>query len=261
MASRVVRSKPMGVPEFFFRWRPQRSPWVPKLLAVMLVAVAFGLLMALRVRVVAPERSAPRKASAIFLRDDAEGRAMSLRAKEGGPFPSKFRLSAWDGLAELEGRAMEAVRFQPQPYVSPMQDLPRENELRPLELAVKGQSFFPKRAPVAVAAPSPARLRLAPALYLLAGIPNETLPSALPAFEAPVDGSMAAASWRFLLRLNEEGDVTDCVSLEKGGEAGALKLEMWLRKIRFQRELGKPSRWIAVAVGFTNQPADGPHAR
>jgi hypothetical protein len=73
---------------------------------------------------------------------------------------------------------------------------------------------------------------------------------------------MSSASWRFLVRLNPDGGVAECVSLEKGGEAGAPELEAWLHQIQFKPELGKPFRWIAVGIGFTNQPvADGPDAR
>ena len=58
-----------------------------------------------------------------------------------------------------------------------------------------------------------------------------------------------------------EGSVAECVSLEKGGEAGAAELEAWLHKTQFRPELATPFRWISVGVGFTNQLTDGPSAR
>ena len=39
------------------------------------------------------------------------------------------------------------------------------------------------------------------------------------------------------------------------------RFEAWLHRIQFKPEPGKPFRWIAVGVGFTNQPADGTDAR
>ena len=156
---------------------------------------------------------------------------------------------------------MNAVRFQPQPYVPALRDLPAENQLRPLELATKGELIFPSRKSAPTTTPDPAELKLAPTLYPLSGITRESLPETLPPFNDAVTAAMSSASWRFLLRLTAGGSVAECVSLEKGGEAGAPELEAWLQRIQFQPEPAKPFRWIAVGVGFTNQPADGTDAR
>ena len=245
--------------QWVFRWRPLRQPLFPKLFAVALVGGAFTyLITSVRVRVNGLEKSTPRKASVIFLRGDAQGRALSLRAQEGGPFPSRFGLSQWGGLAALEATAMDGIRFQPPAYEPKLEDLPPQSRIEPQEFAAKGSRFFPTRPQAPDQAPDPANLKLAPVLYPLSG---EALPSDLPAFDAAVDAAMSAASWRFLLHLNPAGGVVECVSLENGGEPGALELEKWLRKIPFKPEPGKPFRWIAVGIGFTNQPADGTDAR
>ena len=262
MASGAVRAKLAGTPDLMFRWRPINPLWLPRLIALAFAAVALALLVTLRIRVVAPEKSVPQRAAVIYLRDDAQGRDLSLRAQEGGPFPARFRLSQWEGLAELESSAMDASRFQPEPYVSPIRELPAANQLRPLELATKGQFFFPQRAPAATDAPALPQLKLAPALYPLAGVSPETLPLDLPSFAGVVDKEMSASSWRFLVRLNPDGGVAECVSLvEKVGEARAPELEAWLHRLQFRPEPGKPFRWIALGIGFTNQPADGTDAR
>ena len=237
MASGTVRPKLAGTPDLIFRWRPINPQWLPRLIALAFAAVALALLMTLRIRVVAPEKSVPQRAAVIYLRDDALGRDLSLRAQEGGPFPARFRLAQWQGMAELESSAMETSRFQPAPYVSPIRELPAPNQLQPLELAAKGQSFFPPRATPATDAPAPPKLKLAPALYPLAGISQETLPRDLPPFDGVLDGEMSATSWRFLLRLNPDGGVAECVSLvEKVGEARAPELEAWLHRIPFKPE-------------------------
>lgn len=260
----MVKSRESGrAPEWVFRWRASQTPLFPKVFATLLAGAAFAFLItSVRIRVVALEKSVPRKASVIYLRDDAEGRALTLRAHEGGPFPSRFEPSQWQGMARLEAEALDAVRFQPQPYVPAVPDLPPENLATPLELAAKGVSFFPKHAASPMAAPVHAKLKLAPVLYPLSGVSSATLPAALPPFEAAVDSAMSSASWRFLVRLNPDGGVAECVSLEKGGEAGAPELEAWLHRIQFAAEPAKPFRWIAVGIGFTNQPvADGSDAR
>lgn len=247
-----------GTPEMIFRWRPVRQAYFPKLLALVTVGLGFVLLLALRVEVTAPEKSAPRKAAIIYLQDNAEGRALILRAREGGPFPSRFALSDWQGRAEIENAALAAVSFQPQPYVPALGDLPTENAVKPLELAAKGLSFFPNREPLPIAPPDVARLKLAPVLAPLSGITRDALPVALPSFAGNPD---AAASWRFLVRLNAGGGVEECVSLEKGDEPGAAEMAAWLRRVQFQPELAKPFRWIAVGIGFTNQAVDATDAR
>ena len=262
MAGVAVKSKLTSPPDLVFRWRPIKPQWLPRLIAVAFAGVALALLMTVRIRVETLGKSEPRRAAVIYLRDDAQGRHLSSRAQEGGPFPAKFQLSQWEGLAELERSAMEAARLQPEPYVSPIRDLPAENQLESLELAAKGESFFPQRSPALVDTSALPKLKLAPTLYPLAGISSESLPLDLPPFNGLVDGEMSSSSWRFLVRLNPEGGVVECVSLvEEVGETRAAEMEEWLRRVQFKPKSGEPFRWIAVGIGFLKQPADGPDAR
>ena len=246
-----------------FRWRPLKEPLLPKVFALLFVGGGFAFLItSVRIQVKALEKSTPRKASLIYLGDDVRGRAMSLRAQEGGPFPSRFELSQWGGTATLEAAAMDEIRFQPPRYDPKMEDLPPDNAVQPLALAAKGERFFPRRAVVLENPPEVGRFKLAPVLYPLSGILGEALPVDLPPFDSAVDAAISSASWRFLVRLNLEGGVAECVSLEKGGETGGPELENWLRRVQFKSESGRPFRWIAVGIGFTNQPvADGSDAR
>lgn len=263
MAGGAVKShKPKAAPEWVFRWRASKTPQFQKLLALAIAGVAFAFLITkVRIRVRAPEKSSPQKASLIYLREDAQGRALTLRAREGGPFPSRFELAQWQGLAELESAALEATRVQVPPYIPALRELPVANRVTPLDLAAKGELFFPRHSPLVVNAPDSPPLKPAPVLYPLSGVSPDTLPVDLPHFDAAVDGTMASASWRFLVRLNPSGGVAECVSLGKGGEPGAAELDAWLHRIQFKPEPEKPFRWIAVGIGFTNQPADGTHTR
>ena len=249
-------------PDWFFRWRPRKPKWLPGVIAVSFAGVALALLMTVRIRVVTPELSSPRAAAVTYLRDDSQGRELSARAQEGGPFPARFYLTQWEGLAAMESSAMEAARVQPEAYVSPIRELPAANQLKSLELASKGKSFFPQRTPAMAAPMAVPKLKLAPALYPLAGISRESLPLDLPPFGGEVDSETSSSSWRFLVRLNPEGVVVECVSLvEKVGETQVPELTAWLNQIQFKPEHGKPFRWIAVGIGFINQPADGTDAR
>jgi hypothetical protein len=264
MASAATKShQPTTPPEWVFVWRGRTRTYFSTLAAIALVSLATAVLLGtLRVKIAVPQPMAPRKASMIYLTNDEQGRALALRAQEGGPFPSRFQPSQWEGLATMEAAAMaEARAAASPPYVPALRELPLDDKIPALELASKGRPVFPKRTPVLRAAPDPAKMKLAPTLYPLSGIAPGQIPAQLPPFAGTVDGPMTAATWRFLVRLNPEGGVVECVSLANGGEAGALELSNWLQSIRFQAADGDAFRWIAVAVGFSNQPADGPDAR
>ena len=263
MASTAVnRPRLMNTPEWVFPWRGRKRTFFSMVMAHLIVAAGFAVLLGtVRVRVISPKPLAPRKASLIYLTDDAQGRALALQAQEGGPFPSRFEPSQWEGMAALEAEALAASLRPNRPYVPALRDLPKETRIQPLELAAKGETVFPKRKPASGPAPDPTRLKPAPTLYPLSGIPADAIPAKLPPFTGTVDSAMTSTSWRFLVRLNPEGGVAECVSLEKGGEAGALELETWLHGIQFHPPSATPFRWIAVGIGFSNQPTDGTDAR
>ncbi|MEO5712772.1 MAG: hypothetical protein ABIT37_04730 [Luteolibacter sp.] len=262
MASTTVRQpRLMNTPDWVFPWRGRKKTFFSMLVAHVMVGAVFAIMLGtVHVKVISPKPMAPRKASLIYLADDSQGRALALRAQEGGPFPLRFQPSQWEGMAALEAEAMAATR-QAKPYVPQLRDLPKETRIAPMELAAKGEPVFPKRKPVARAAPDPAKMKLVPTIYPLSGIPAEAIPTELPPFTGAMGSTITAASWRFLVRLNAQGGVAECVSLEKGGEAGALELESWLHGIQFRTTSEKPFRWISVGIGFSNQPADGPDNR
>jgi hypothetical protein len=249
--------KLMGTPEWIFHWRRVREPFFPWLLAVALVAGAFLLGVAtLRVRVQVPEKSVPHPASVIFLNDDAQGRALTLQAQEDGPFPSRFVLSQWAGMADLEAAVLRPAGETLPPYVPQVPDLPKETKLPPPLLAATGAAFFPERVVIPTPILDLEKRRTTPVLEPLAGITAETLPRGLPVFQAVVDRPMAAADWRFLVRLDPTGSVVECVSLKKGEEPGAAELAAWLQQIPFPPAPGKPLRWIVLGIHFTNQLTD-----
>lgn len=253
--------KPHRSSEWVFSWRPLGSPLLPKFFALAFAATAFALLItSVRVQLVRPDKVSPRKASLIYLGDDVESRALALRAQEGGPFPSRFDPSTWQGLAETERLAMDAAGYQPPAYEPVFKELPEENLVAPLVLSPHGKAFFPERPATAVSeAPTASDHTLAPRLFPLSE--SAPTPTSLPPFTAPVDAVMTSANWRFLICLSPAGTVTQCVSLEKGGEASADALVAWLRQVPFTPAAGTNDRWISLAVGFTHAPSHGTDAR
>lgn len=252
-------------PEWVFSWRRPKASRFPKWFATLLVGAAFAfLLTSVHIRVVPPTPWASRKASLIRVTDDTDSRALTLRAREGGPFPSRFEPSEWMGIASIEKASLAATRWSPPPYVPTIRDLPDQEPAPTLRLATKGEPVFPRHAPKQQSTGQPAKLKLAAVLYPLSGITAAAIPNNLPSFDGTVDATMTAEPWRFLIQLTPAGNVMHCVSLTDADEAGVKRSEQlatWLRRVQFNPEPGKPSRWIAVGVGFTNQAANGTESR
>jgi hypothetical protein len=258
MARRVsMKIKRQEAPDWIFPWRPTGEPLFPKLLALAAVSVMFALMLsALRVRTVVASPWAGRKASVIQVLDDVDGRALTLRAREGGPFPSRFEPAEWPVFATLEKAALDAARAPLPPYVPALRELPPEITRSPA-LAEPGKVVLPTPT-----APSPTAMvadhgPLKPRILPLSGINTASIPDELPAFSGEVTPSMAADAVRFLIRIDAAGYLTDCLSLDAGDEAGPSPLETWLRGIRFKPDPSKTTRWAAVRVAFTNPPAHG----
>lgn len=261
MAKRVsMKHKRREAPEWVFPWGGPRASSFPKVFAVLLVGVGFAVLLTwVKIRVTAPVPWAAPKAAVIQVLDDAEGRVLTLRAREGGPFPSRFDPAAWDLTPAIEQAAWQAARWRPPPYVPPLRELPDE-PARP-RLSKPGAPVMPARQAPAEPTPLAGKRVLVPALDPLSGITREEMPEKLPPFAGEVDAAMAAVPWRFLLRVNAAGGVLDCVSLTGGNEPGKAALEAWLRRVSFQPGRAGTTRWIALGLGFSNQPADGTDAR
>lgn len=263
MGKRVsMKQKRLAAPEWVFPWRGVRQSPLPKVLAVLLTGVGFAVLFtSLRIQVAATVPWVSRKAAVIKVLDDANGRALTLLAREGGPFPARFEPSEWEGAAAIERESYQAARWRPEPYVPVLRTLPEPDAVQPLPLAARGEPVLPDRRSLARVMPPMEKTVSVPVLYPLAGITIESVPRELPPFDAEVDAAMAAEPWRFLLRLNAAGAVVDCVSLSGGEVAGAATLSDWLRRVSFPPAPATPERWISVGLGFSNQTADGSAAR
>ncbi|MCX6865577.1 MAG: hypothetical protein NTV46_05050 [Verrucomicrobia bacterium] len=263
MEKRVSKKhQQMAAPEWVFHWRRLRGSTFHKASILLAVGGVFAFfLTSVNIRLAPPTPWAARKASVFFVTDDAAGRALTLRAREGGPFPSRFDPSEWEHSVVLEQTALQAARWTPPPYVPVLRDLPDRGFDMPLPLATRGVPVLPIRSLPVVDAPISVKLKLVPVLDLLSGMPAAAMPRELPPFDGTVDATMAAEPWRVLVRLDSAGNVRECISLVGGDGVGSSPLENWLRRVSFIPAPAQPSRWIAVSVGFTNQPADGPDAR
>lgn len=256
----IARNKLQAAKSWIFRWKGLDGPPLRGFLALLVTAGAFSLFAAtVRVRVSAPQQWIERKASIIHLPSVGDGAMWALRAKEGGPFPSRFEPREWEELSGLGNAAALVLRGAGIPYQPALRELPADEGPVRLDLAAKDERVFPKRAPRPSPPPPEGEAKLSPVLFPLSGIPMESMPAVLPPFAAPVDAAMAAGAWRFLIRLRPDGGVAECVPMID--QAGGQALADWLRRIDFGAETAKKSPWIGIGVGFANLTADGPDAR
>lgn len=260
MARRVsIRHKRREAPEWVFPWRPRGESYFPKFLALAFVTVLFTLLVtSVKIQVTVPTPWAARKAAVILAANDAEGRALTLRAREGGPFPSRFEPTEWEVLKDMEKSAFAETRWTPTAYEPSLRYLP-EKPLRLPLLVDQDEAVLPKRTTPPAKVPSAQNRRLSPVIEPLSGVDRAAIPQLLPPFESVVDAELTSETWRFLVRLGAAGNVEECAALTGGDEKRQMLLSKWLRRVVFKED-AKPARWIAVAVSFSNQPltpADG----
>jgi hypothetical protein len=262
MAKRVsMKHKRMAAPEWVFPWRRPRGPQWPFLIAVATSGAVFALLLSsVRIHVSSPVSWTAAKASVIRVLDDVDGRALTLMAREGGPFPSRFDPADWPWARETGREVYQSARWQAPPYVPALRELARKQAAASRWISPRGP-VLPVRKPAPAVVLTPEKRALQPVLLPLSGIDAASLPRELPSFDASVDPAMTAEPWRFLLRLGTSGAVLDCFPLAGGDEAGPSALDGWLRRLSFNPDPAKADRWIAVGVGFANSPDHGTDAR
>lgn len=257
MAGRVsMRQKRKEAPEWIFPWRARRASPAPKISAFFIALGMFAVLFAfVRVQVSTPTPWAAGKASLIRTLDDAEGRALTLRAREGGPFPSRFEPSGIGWTRDWEQSLQGVVRWRPPAHQPALRELPEmfpaEPRFSPPDVAV-----LPRRRPPAPDAATQKTMPQ-PVLYPLAGLTADELPQELPVFTGDTPPAMLAEPWRFLLRVDSEGRVRDVVPLVGAAGTGHSPLIGWLRGVRFPTTDAPAERWIALGLGFTNHPTHG----
>ena len=257
MAERVsIKEKRKDAPAWAFVWKSLGRPLSAHLLPIMLVGSLFALaLIALRIQVTPPKPWSARKGSLICAVDNAEGRALAMRAREGGPFPSRFDLREWSGTAALEEALLDRTMHGSAPYVPKLRNLEGNPLAGELALFTPGVPFLPKHEPEGVAAERPVKNSyLVPVLRGLTGIRAADMPVDLPPFDGASAVKLSSRDWRFLIRLDSSKHVDECVSLS--GEDDAV-LVNWLQGVSFQAKSIKTPRWIAVEVGFINQETNG----
>jgi hypothetical protein len=91
----------------------------------------------------------------------------------------------------------------------------------------------------------------------ISGISAAEMPRALPEFSAEINGKSLRDSWRFMIHVDADGRVLDCIALNGGESSATSALAEWLRQVEFQPSPHAAARWFAIDLGIINQ---APHA-
>lgn len=248
-----MRQKRQEAPDWIYPWKGRREPIWPRLVAVICgVLFCAGLLTFLRIETTNPSPWGLEKASVIHVLDTPEGRELALKARENGPFPVRFETSDWPQL----------VRFQEQQLMqlSQSHSAHRPQLRKWQEPAPEEPPIWKSNAGVLPSLPKPAPLPEIPAtgaphptIRPISGLAESEIPSSLPRYEGVTDAAMLSGSVRFLLRLDAEGRVTECLALSGADTIEATAgLATWLRGVRFSPK-GQAGTWAAVNLVFLNQ--------
>ncbi|WAC19822.1 hypothetical protein OVA24_00325 [Luteolibacter sp. SL250] len=259
----MVRDRLHATRRWIFRWRGLDGTPLRGFLALLITGGLFALFAAtVRIRVSAPQQWVEKKASIIHLPADGAGRTWALRAQEGGPYPARFDVGAWEKSAGMEDSLISATRLSIGGYEPKLKELPAREEILPVYLADKDERIFPKHAAKSGPDAPPVASIPVPVLYPRSGITSEELPAILPVFDHAGLKEVAgeSAPREFLLELDRSGSVLSCTDLSGGDGVPAIR--NWLGKINFGPAVAGKSPTLAVAVGFTNIAVpDGPDPR
>lgn len=248
-----MRQKRLEAPEWIFSWKPRGEPLAPKLFAITFAASVTAALIGLtRIHTSSPDPWGLDKANIIHVPDTPEGRALALTARENGPSPVRFETSDWPDLVRFETEQLARVSWvetQYRPELRPWQEPP------PALPAIwrSDTTVLPPTAPP----PDPPQIPPAgqphPVILPLSGIAESEVPSSLPRYSGPMDDTMMSGSVRFMLHLDADGLVNECIAIAGGDSIEATReLEHWLRAVKFPERNRKPG-WIAVRIVFLNQ--------
>ncbi len=238
---------------WIYPWRAGGGWQLGTWLAVLVVTALFAVVwITVRVKVPRPVAWAAPQAGVMVVTD---GGGISgewfRRAVAMGPFPSRFELSSWSGIAAQQQALEEAARIPEEDYAPVLRKFPEVTSERS-SLAVRGEPVLPRRS-LPTDAPALGDLTLVPELAPLSGIKPADLPTVLPPFKAEVTPQLAAGDWRFLVCLDAHGRVLDCVSMSGTAEQGVLELRQWLCQVVFASSGAGNERWVGVRIGFKNR--------
>ena len=259
MTTRVVSDKRrIHAGEQLFAWSRKSDSRLPMLVALMITSAAFAFMLhSLRVDLGSQASTHDDHAALILAGSDAIGIELKRRAREEGPFPLRFDPAGDEAVVRLQQAALDVIRFSPPPYVPTLRPLRETSTIVSPSLAPVGEAEFPRRPLPSIEIPVKSESRPQPMLTPISGISAAEMPRALPEFFAEIKGKSLRDSWRFMIHVDANGRVLDCIALSGGESPATSALGEWLRQVEFQPATHAAARWFAIDLGIINQ---APHA-
>lgn len=259
MTTRVVSDeRRINDAECLFAWSRNSDSRLPMLAAFLITSAAFAIMLhSLRVDLGSYALSRDDHAALILAGSDAIGIELKRRAREEGPFPLRFDPAGDDAVVKLQQAALDAIRFSPAPYVPRLRPLRETSTIATPSLAPAGEAVFPRRPLPAIETSVKSESRPQPMLTPISGISAAEMPRAMPEFSAEIKGKSLRDSWRFMIHVDANGRVLDCIALSGGESPATSSLVDWLRRVEFQPGTHAADRWFAIDLGIINQ---SPHA-
>lgn len=254
----VLDERRINDAERLFAWQRKSDLRLPMLAAFMITSAAFAFMLhSLRVDLGSYAPTRDDHAALIIAGNDAIGIELKRRAREEGPFPMRFDPADDDAVVKLQQAALDAIRFSPPPYVPTLRPLRETSTIATPSLAPAGEAVFPRRPLPAIETPVKSESRPQPMLTPISGISAAEMPRALPEFSAEINGKSLRDSWRFMIHVDVNGRVLDCIALSGGESLATSALGDWLRQVAFQTGSHAADRWFAIDLEIINQ---APHA-
>jgi len=241
-----------------FEWRKPRARRFGKLgMLAFAVGIFIFPLSMIRINLGKPPIQETHAASLMLLTPENDPMYWLGMARDLGPFPTRFDPADWEASRLRVADVLDGVRNRSIPPHQPRYlDFPSEASPPSIPLVVKGSRILPVVEPPEFKPMQAVRVRPAPSLYPLS-VDAAELPETRPPFRVEVTPEMAAQAWRFLLQISPDGAVLHAVALIGQNAPGRTDLIDWLQAHRFPAKEQPHDRWVAVAVTFQNQPANG----
>jgi hypothetical protein len=244
--------------ERLFAWSRKNDSRLPMLVALMITCAAFAFMLhSLRVDLGSQAPTRVDHAGLILAGSDAIGIELRRRAREEGPFPLRFDPLSDVAVVKLQQAALDAIRFYAPPYVPTLRPLRETSTIATPSLAPVGEAVFPRRPLPAIETSVKPESRPQPMLTPISGISAAEMPRALPEFSVEINGKSLRDSWRFMIHVDANGRVLNCIALNGGESPATSALGEWLRQVEFQPGTHAADHWFAIDLGIINQ---APHA-
>ena len=245
----------MNKNDLIFDWSDADSHRGWKGASVLIAALGFGfLLSAIHVDFDFRELSSVKTASVLYLPDQEAGRTWRMIAEEEGPFPGRLEISGEHDVLEEFGSTALIEGDAWNTYEIAMRSLEPDSVKANHRIAVQGQRYLPKifKSTPEATVPDKATVGQKPLLIPYTKESEKWLPTELPEFQHETKREIDVSGWRFVLNLNDQGRVVECMAINGGDDEGLAEITAWVRGLQFQKA-EQEERWMGLRVEILNK--------